>query len=165
MKKTIIISCLLLLPAISLYAQPINEKNVVIKGPLPKMEFIKINSGSFNMGCDMADDNKIEEGKYENMVDTDKPLHKVALKEPNARGLYDMIGNVHDWCEDEYYASYGSALRDGSAWITLASPEKGVIRGGDCWMELFRCNPYSRDWTFKNKNPHFTIGFRIVRDY
>jgi len=94
---------------------------------------------------------------------SDKKVHKVALKEPNAWGLYDMIGNVHEWCEDEYHLSYDGAPSDGSVWITSASPEKGVMRGGDCFMELFRCSPYSRDWMFRNKNPHFTIGFRLVR--
>jgi formylglycine-generating enzyme required for sulfatase activity len=92
-------------------------------------------------------------------------VHRVALKEPNAWGLYDMIGNVHEWCEDEYHDSYEGAPADGSAWMSSPSPDKGVIRGGDCWMELFRCCPYARDWMFRNKNPHFTIGFRLVRDY
>ncbi len=96
---------------------------------------------------------------------SDKKIHRVGQKEPNAWGLHDMIGNVQEWCEDEYHATYSGAPANGRAWVTSPSSEKGVTRGGDCWMELFRCSPYSRDWMFRNKNPHFTIGFRLVRDF
>ena len=95
---------------------------------------------------------------------SDKKIQRVGLKEPNAWGLYDMIGNVQEWCSDQYHPCYDGAPLDGSAWITSPSPEKGVTRGGDCYLEIFRCNPYARDWMFRNKNPHFTIGFRLVRD-
>jgi formylglycine-generating enzyme required for sulfatase activity len=93
-----------------------------------------------------------------------KKVQRVGLKEPNAWGLYDMLGNVLEWCEDEYHPSYEGAPTDGSVWMTSPSPEKGVMRGGDCLLELFRCAPYARDWMFRNKNPHISVGFRLVRD-
>jgi formylglycine-generating enzyme required for sulfatase activity len=52
---------------------------------------------------------------------------------PNAFGLYDMHGNVWEWCLDEYQPNYQIAPTDGSAWInpnSLESEQKRVMRGG-----------------------------------
>jgi formylglycine-generating enzyme required for sulfatase activity len=43
-------------------------------------------------------------------------LHDVAELEPNAHGLFDMIGNVWEWCEDSWHATYHNAPSDGRAW-------------------------------------------------
>ncbi len=73
--------------------------------------------------------------------------HPVAQKRPNAWGLYDMLGNVWEWCEDAYEP--GSELR--------------VLRGGS-WSS----NPEHVRASFRNGNVpgyrDFRIGFRCVRD-
>lgn len=55
----------------------------------------------------------------------------VGQKYPNQLGLYDLSGNVWEWCEDDWHDDYKGAPDDGSAWINR--PERGsfrVIRGG-----------------------------------
>lgn len=55
--------------------------------------------------------------------------HLVGTKFPNAWGLYDMHGNVWEWCLDSWHSNYTGAPTDGSAW----EPETGstrIYRGG-----------------------------------
>ena len=54
--------------------------------------------------------------------------HPVATKQPNDWGLYDMSGNVSEWCEDTWHGNYNGAPTDGSAWVSGASIR--VLRGG-----------------------------------
>lgn len=48
----------------------------------------------------------------------------------NSFGLYDMHGNVCEWCEDVWHVNYHGAPTDGSAWITGGEPRLRVLRGG-----------------------------------
>ena len=56
--------------------------------------------------------------------------HPVGQKKPNAWGLYDMVGNVWEWCADDRHESYEGAPTDGSAWIDLQGAANRVVRGG-----------------------------------
>ncbi|MCY7377679.1 MAG: SUMF1/EgtB/PvdO family nonheme iron enzyme, partial [Pyrinomonadaceae bacterium] len=44
--------------------------------------------------------------------------------------LYDMHGNVAEWCEDIYVVNYEGAPVDGTANTTVGDPEWRVLRGG-----------------------------------
>ncbi|NJM48153.1 MAG: formylglycine-generating enzyme family protein [Alkalinema sp. RU_4_3] len=64
----------------------------------------------------------------------------------NSFGLYDMHGNVWEWCMDDWHDDYKKAPGDGSAWIDNKSPEKAlkVLRGGS-WNTVPRdCRSASR---------------------
>ena len=56
---------------------------------------------------------------------------------PNAFGLYDIHGNVWEWCEDTWHNNYDGAPTDGSAWIESDNQSKKVIRGGS-WSNVPR---------------------------
>lgn len=71
--------------------------------------------------CKLADGTEItkstlgEVAWYSN--NSEKKTHPVGLKKPNAFGLYDMHGNVYEWCEDLYQAGYSYRVRRGGSWF------------------------------------------------
>ena len=60
---------------------------------------------------------------------SDGQVHAVGEKPENPWGLFDMHGNVWEWCEDTWHSDYQTAPTDGSAWVDEASSAR-VIRGG-----------------------------------
>ncbi len=56
-------------------------------------------------------------------------LQAVAQKRPNPFGLFDVHGNVWEWCEDTWHGNYKGAPTDARAWVDKASGLR-VIRGG-----------------------------------
>ena len=54
---------------------------------------------------------------------------EVGIFPANPFGLYDMCGNVWEWCEDGWHENYINAPTDGSAWTGLSSEYK-LLRGG-----------------------------------
>ena len=80
----------------------------------------------------------------------------------NAFGLYDMHGNVYEWCSDAWHENYDGAPADGSAWENGGDPSKRVVRGGS-WRTVARpCRSGARNWALqKNKNAT-AIGFRVA---
>ena len=80
---------------------------------------------------------------------------------PNRFGLYDMIGNVWEWTEDCWNASYAGAPADGSAWLAGDCTQR-VLRGGS-WSTVPR---YARSATrFRNPADYRDnlTGFRLAR--
>ncbi|HUT31941.1 MAG TPA: SUMF1/EgtB/PvdO family nonheme iron enzyme [Planctomycetota bacterium] len=57
----------------------------------------------------------------------------VGGKKPNAWGLFDVHGNVNEWCEDVWHRDYEGAPSDGSAWLEGGEQSLRVLRGGS-WV-------------------------------
>jgi formylglycine-generating enzyme required for sulfatase activity len=89
-------------------------------------------------------------------------LHPVGGKEPNAFGLYDMHGNVWEWCEDQWHESYEGAPKDGSAWVDREKGADRVFRGGAWCIIAVICRSAYRDWD-RPDNRDDGLGFRLVR--
>ncbi|MGB6301349.1 MAG: formylglycine-generating enzyme family protein [Rivularia sp. (in: cyanobacteria)] len=87
---------------------------------------------------------------------------------PNAFGLYDMHGNVWEWCLDDYHDNYEGAPTDGSAWFdeendNLSQKQKrAVLRGGSWYYNPQNCRSASRNSNDSRVNLNSLIGFRVV---
>jgi formylglycine-generating enzyme required for sulfatase activity len=84
--------------------------------------------------------------------------HPVGQKQPNAWGLYDMLGNVYEWCED-----WKGAYPEGSV-TDPGGPSTGsfrVIRGGSWMVHANRTKAHFRDF-FPPEQHRTDIGFRVV---
>ncbi len=79
---------------------------------------------------------------------------------PNAFGLYDMHGNVCEWCEDNLSDSYRSTPVDGSAWISRISQIK-VLRGGSWGNSSASCRSAYRN-THHFLDHYSSTGFRVA---
>ncbi|OCR01274.1 hypothetical protein BCD67_25775 [Oscillatoriales cyanobacterium USR001] len=84
----------------------------------------------------------------------------VGIFPPNAFGLYDMHGNLWEWCSDGYHSNYNGAPNDGSSWKTPTDNFR-VQRGG-CWKnDAVYCRTAIRKWNFAGFHNSY-IGFRLA---
>ncbi|PID77105.1 MAG: hypothetical protein CSB24_03225 [Deltaproteobacteria bacterium] len=79
---------------------------------------------------------------------------------PNALGLYDMSGNVWEWCQDRWHDSYMEAPRNGSAWES-GSTSRRVLRGGS-WYDAPEYVRASDRCGNPPDNADSYLGFRLV---
>ena len=90
------------------------------------------------------------------------PSHigEVGQKIPNDFGLYDMHGNVKEWCQDWWHEDYTDSPLDGSAYVTPPGISR-VIRGGG----YSKCAKYCRSANRSRWHPKYydrDIGCRLV---
>ncbi|MDF5713919.1 MAG: formylglycine-generating enzyme family protein, partial [Rhizonema sp. NSF051] len=82
----------------------------------------------------------------------------------NAFGLYDMHGNIWEWCADTLHINYEGAPRDGSAWLKDYNTDNQMrlLRGGSWHSYPENCRCAYRYWS-PSTHSSFNIGFRVVR--
>lgn len=86
---------------------------------------------------------------------------KVGSFPPNAFGLYDMHGNVSEWCLDHWHENYYGAPTDGRAWVTGGVSGLRIRRGGSWHSFPWACRSAHRDWGKLYFGYTYT-GFRVV---
>ncbi|MDJ0587420.1 MAG: SUMF1/EgtB/PvdO family nonheme iron enzyme [Microcystis sp. M49636_WE2] len=88
--------------------------------------------------------------------------HPVGQKKPNAWGLYDMSGNVWEWCEDDWHDNYIGAPKDGSAWLKNGNDNRSPLRGGSWYNVPANCRSAYRNFTYRPDYSLINDGFRVV---
>ena len=83
---------------------------------------------------------------------------------PNALGIYDMIGNVKEWCHD-WFADQPTACDNDGAIVNPAGPTSGTMRvfRGASWMEDRELLHFARRGRIPPSNTNPDFGFRCVR--
>jgi formylglycine-generating enzyme required for sulfatase activity len=80
----------------------------------------------------------------------------------NAFGLYDMHGNVWEWCEDHWHGDYEDTPIDGSSWLRKGSnlDAARALRGGSWLRDPRWCRSASRS-NIAAGSRYFNVGFRV----
>ena len=149
------------------YIQKLNELAGGVRYRLPteaEWEYA-CRAGSNGKYCFGDDETMLGEYAWY-MTNSNKQTHPVGLKRPNAWGLYDMHGNVFEWCSDRCGAedseSYIESPRDDPQ--GPSSGELRVCRGGNCFGDVTFTRAAHRwgDGPSGRDSHTEQIGFRLV---
>lgn len=88
---------------------------------------------------------------------SEKITHPVGQKLPNAWGLYDMLGNVSEWCSDRYKVALGDATDPNGSVIGMCR----AARGGSWLNNAVRCRSAAR-YGFEPRRSIAQLGFRVA---
>jgi formylglycine-generating enzyme required for sulfatase activity len=79
---------------------------------------------------------------------------------PNPFGLYDMHGQICEWCSDKWHGNYDGAPTDGSSWET-GTDNYRVRRGGSCGNDAIACRAAHRTY-YSAGHSNRSWGFRVA---
>lgn len=99
-------------------------------GPIDEIAWFANNSGRAPIDADLI--RKDDAPTYQKrIIENGDQTHQVGTKKPNSFGLYDMTGNVWEWCEDIYRRDgYIGLPVDGSANLTIGNSTYRILKGG-----------------------------------
>jgi sulfatase modifying factor 1 len=95
------------------------------------------------------------------MDNSDSTTHDVGTRSPNQLGIYDMSGNIYEWCWDWYSSSYYTSASQ----TNPKGPNSGyyrVLRGGSWNVLALHCRVALRS-EYEPDNRFYAFGFRLVR--
>lgn len=142
------------------YAGPID---ILGENNAPVLDKIAWYGGNSGIGFELNEGHNSSKWPEKQHSHTKAGTHPVQTREPNAWGLYSMLGNVWEWCEDHGHGhdSYKNAPADGTAWLRDSAARR-VVRGG-AWGDGAR---YLRAAIRHEFDPAFRgsiLGFRCAR--
>ena len=88
--------------------------------------------GKLSKGYKYAGSDNLEEVAWY-VANADEKSHPVASKKPNELGLYDMSGNVYEWCEDKYLMYDGTEPQYSQKMLKSDKKREFHIERGGCW--------------------------------
>ncbi|MGI9104727.1 MAG: SUMF1/EgtB/PvdO family nonheme iron enzyme [Pyrinomonadaceae bacterium] len=129
-------------------------------GDLDSMAWYGNNSGRARL--DAAEIFRTDSANYyKRITENGGQTHAVGSKLPNTFGLFDMHGNVWEWCQDWYHDSYAGAPTDGSAWLSGGEQKYRVLRGGSWLNNAFILRSAFR-LRYAPDGRSYHVGFRVV---
>jgi len=119
--------------------------------------------GNKSKGYKYAGSNNLDAvGWYHN--NSGKKTHPVGKLQPNELGLYDMTGNVWQWCSDWFHGEYYSnSPVENPKGPDGTTDNYKAVRGGSWWYEAPHCRVINRD-RYPVDAKDDDVGFRIARD-
>lgn len=123
-------------------------------------EFAARSGGKADMWAGTSDEALLGEYAWFGQ-NSERATHKVGQKKPNSLGLYDMTGNVREWCQDLYDESYyAMGVKDNPPGGTNQS-ERRVLRGGDWEREAKNIRNSTRNGNAQDLQTAL-YGFRLL---